>query len=150
MGWRIENDMVLDKNGLIVCFFLPFNNSFYRRMIQKLPEDLELIGDFLFTYDEGKKMSKKLFDQFSLLLHKGKTYNMEWDFDQQGNLADEKNDSVCLFTENRLNASLIKNAPEIFKTIQTCVENFNNSGTAKQKNIYLRFCDIHDSITDPS
>lgn len=48
MSWYSDNDFIKDEKSNIVCVLLPDVKPFYKRIITKAPDAIELIGEFVF------------------------------------------------------------------------------------------------------
>ncbi len=148
MVWQSRKNLILDEKENIIILLDDGVSSFHKRIILNSPSALDLIGDFVMTYDLKRKISKHLFDRLSHLIERSKDYDFEWDIDNFGNLIDENNIRIGFLPEkDSINSYAIKYAPEMFHTISECLENFERNNS-KQKYLYQKFCEIQRKVIE--
>jgi hypothetical protein len=150
MSWKQNGNKIIDNKGTIVCNLQTDINPFFADIIRKGDYALELMARFgVDKYDEGKMVSKALFNEICELLDEDKNYDFKWLINKNGDIETTNQVILCTFpVQGTQDARLIKYLPEIFATFQKLITNYKSSKPIQQKPIYEALCRIQDKISD--
>src|SRR5437868_13292866 len=99
MTWTLNKDSLFDKSSREIAYFLPTASDKEKSIIKNGDDLIDLIGEFMIGYDEGKKqVSKKLFEKFKQIVDTKADYKIDWKVTVEGELINENNQVVCIFT----------------------------------------------------
>ena len=107
---------------------------------------IDLIGEFMIGYDEGKnQISKKLFEEFKQVIDTKADYKIDWTVTAEGELINENNQVVCIFkTPDSINTKLINHLPIIYDAVQELVNDLSSTKGLALKKIYNKVCEYYD------
>ena len=146
MSWAIKNDTLFDRQSKEIGYFLPTASETEKLMIQNSDDLIDLIGEFMIGYDEGKKqVSKKLFEKFKRLIDTSINYKVAWKVNSLGELINGNDQVVCILVRhNSYPAKLIMNLPELYDATQELVNNLSSTKGLELKKIYSKICEFYD------
>ena len=146
MSWTLIKDTLFDNSSKEVLYFLSSASENERLMIKNGDDLIDLIGEFMIGYDEGKKqVSKKLFDKFKRLVDLDANYKTKWKVNSEGELINENGQVVCFFVKtDSVFASIIMYLPELYDATQELVSNLSSTKGQALKKIYNKICDYYD------
>ncbi|MBP6431360.1 MAG: hypothetical protein KA319_06305 [Ferruginibacter sp.] len=146
MSWTLKKDTLYNKSSNEIAYFLPTASEHEKLMIKNGDELIDLIGEFMIGYDEGKKqVSKKLFEKFKKNIDSKANYKIDWKVTIEGELVNENHQVVCIFTApDSIYPKLINHFPIIYDAVQDLVNDLSSSKGLALKKIYDKICEFYD------
>ena len=107
---------------------------------------IDLIEEFMISYDEGKKqVSKKMFEKFKQIVDIHVNYKIQWIVNTEGELINENDQVVCIFVKPDSHyAKLINYLPIVYDAVQQLVADLSSTKGLTLKKIYNKICDFYD------
>ena len=145
MSWTLKKDTLFDKSSKEIVYFLPTASDKEKVMIKNGDDLIDLIGEFVIDYDEGKKqVSKKLFEKFKQIIDTKADYKIDWKVTVEGELINENNHVVCFFTApDSIHAKLINHLPMVYDAVQDLVNDLSSTKGLALKKIYNKVCEFY-------
>ena len=149
MAWHIKNDSLFSKTNTEIGYFLPTANQFERQLIKNGDDLIELVGEFVISYDEGRMPLKNLIDRMSQIVDKNISYKFSWTESKEGELINENSNVIFYFVKpSSISGKIIKNLPEVYETSQHLLKDLSTSNNHKIKKLYNRIVEFYDKTTD--
>ena len=146
MFWTLKKDTLYDKKEQEIGYFLPTANDKERAMIKNGDTLVDLVGEFVTEYDEGKTVTKKLFDSFSKIVDKKTDYKIIWQETREGELLNENERVIFFFVKSNSWGKLIRTLPEVYECAQNLLNNLSTTSKHETKKLYDQICDFYDKI----
>lgn len=147
MSWTLKKDTLLNKTLVEIGYFLPTANDKERRIIKNGDDLIGLVGEFVTEYDQGKTVSKNLFNRWRKIIELQADYKINWKITREGELLNEKENVIFIFVNpDSFFAKIIVFLPEIYSCSQDLLKNLSSTNRHAVKNTYNKICDFYDKI----
>lgn len=149
MAWQIKQDSLYYKNNKEIGYFLPTASQIERQIIKNGDDLIELIGEFVVGYDEGRMPLKSLIDRLSKIVDNNANYEFSWTESAEGELLNQNGDVIFYFVKPQsFIGKVIKNLPEVYFTSQDLLKNLSTTKKHEIKKLYNRIVEFYDKTTD--
>jgi hypothetical protein len=149
MSWTIKNDTLFANGEKEIGYFLPTANEIERKMIKNGDDLVDLLGEFVIAYDDGKTPLKSLFDSLTKIVDIKNNYQIPWTKTQEGELHNEKDQLIFIFVQqDSIFARIIKYLPEVYLCSQDLLNNLSSTNKHNIKKVYNRICDFYDKTKE--
>jgi len=149
MSWTINKDSLFGQKANEIGYFLPSANEKERTMIKNGSDLLDLVGEFVMDYDEGKTPLKNVCDRIAKIVDTQTIYKIVWTKTHEGELLNEKGQVIFFFVKPDSGlANIIKYLPEVYSCSQDLLNNLASTSKHEIKKIYNRICDFHDKTDE--
>ena len=149
MSWTINKDTLFGKGANEIGYFLPTANEKERTMIKNGDDLVDLVGEFVTDYDEGKTPLKNVCDRIAKIVDTKTNYKIAWAKTQEGELLNEKGQVIFIFVNpDFVFAKIIKYLPEVYSCSQDLLNNLSSTSKHEIKKLYNRICDFYDKTTE--
>jgi hypothetical protein len=147
MAWTLKDNTLFNKQSQELGYFLPTASEKERQIIRKGEDLLDIIGEFVMDYDEGKTPLKSIIDRMSKIVKADLKYNLIWTSSKNGELLNENDNVIFYFTKSSsLFVPIIKHLPELYSVAQSLLKNLSSTSRQETKRIYNQICDYYDKI----
>ena len=149
MFWTLKKDTLFDKASNEIGYFLPTANEKERTTIKNGDGLVDLVGEFVMGYDEGKTVSKKLFNRLTKIVDRDTNYKVVWRKTQEGELLNENDNVIFIFvTSDSFFATIITLLPEVYSCSQNLLNNLSSTNRHDLKKLYDAICDFYDKTDE--
>ena len=149
MTWTLKKETLYADYGKgenEIGYFLPTANEKERIMLKSGDYLMDLIGEFVTAYDEGKTPSKSIFDRMSTIVDMQANYKISWTKTYEGELLNEYNQVIFIFVNpDSVYARTISQLPELYSCSLDLLKILSSTKRVEAKKIYDRIIrDFYD------
>ena len=149
MAWQIKSDSLFSSTKKEIGYFLPTANQIERQLIKNGDELIELVGEFVVGYDEGRMPSKNLITRMSKIVDINSNYKFSWTESLEGELINENGDIIFYFVKtSSLIGKIITNLPEVYNSSQDLLKDLTSTKKHEIKMVYNRIVDFYDKTLE--
>jgi hypothetical protein len=150
MSWTIQKDTLFSRKAKEIGYFLPTANEKERIMIKNGEDLIDLLGEFVMTYDDNPRTpSKSLFNRLEKIVDVRNSYRMTWTETREAELLNEKDQVIFIFVkQDSVFAKIIKYLPEVYSCSQDLLNNLLSTNKHEIKKIYNQVCDFYDKTNE--
>lgn len=149
MSWTINKDTLFSKEAKEIGYFLPTASEKERTIIKNGDDLVDLVGEFVMDYDDGKTPLKSLFNRLTKIVDVRSNYKIKWKETLEGELLNENDQIIFIFVKpSSVFAKIITYLPEVYSCTQDLLSNLSSTNKHDIKKIYNRVCDFYDNISE--
>lgn len=133
MPWQITDGVLHEQGGRVIGTLSPDILPQHFAMIKQTPDVIHLalgVRDFC---DAGRKFTKKVVNEITLLIETFGDYKVNWTIDNVGDLIDDAGRKVCFFSErDSIDAILILFVPDFINALNQNMSPFTSSDSSQK------------------